>query len=262
MKQAAQKGTALQQEITNTVVPHGQTAIWWLGQSSFCFKLGSTVVYIDPYYRSADIFQEIPLRPEEMAHAALICCTHDHADHFDPNTLPGAAAASPDAVIVIPEYCRARANALGFDPGRIRAMRGDDTFEHAGVTIHALPAAHQKLEYDAALGYRYLGYVMQANGVTFYHPGDTQPYAGWADRLRRFALDIAFLPINGGDNLFYQQAVYFCAIHRPKLAIPIHYGLFDRGEHLAPFTELLAVSVPEQRMAALTVGERFQFREE
>lgn len=259
MNPAEQKSTALQQDVANTVVPHGQVALWWLGQSSFCIKLGRTVLYIDPYYREADIFQEMPLRPDEMTGAALICCTHDHADHFHPETLSGAAAASPDARIVIPEYCRERASVLDFDSKRIQSMRGDDTFEHAGVTVHALPSAHQKLEYDESLGYRYLGYVIQGNGITFYHPGDTQPYAGWDARLRRFALDIAFLPINGGDNLFYQQAVYFCAIHRPRLAVPIHYGLFDRGELLAPFTELLATSVPEQQMVPLRVGGRYIF---
>lgn len=258
MKPAAQKGAVLQQDIASTTVPHGQAAVWWLGQSSFCIKLGQTVLYIDPYYRETDVVQEMPLRPEEMSQAGLICCTHDHADHFHPDTLPGAAAASPDAVIVIPQYCQERANALGFDVRRLHPMRGDDTFEHAGVTLRAIPSAHQQLEYDDAFGYRYLGYLIQGNGVTLYHPGDTQPYAGWDERLRRFALDLAFLPISGGDNLFYQQAVYFCAIHRPKVAVPIHYGLFSAGEEfLPPFAELLATSVPAQRMAALTVGARF-----
>src|SRR5947209_5872656 len=103
---ALKLGAALRDEIRTTQVGSGQVAIWWLGQATFCFKFGQTVVYTDPFYRTENqepkSMQEMPLKPEEFTGAELICCTHEHTDHIDPETLPGAAAASPKAKVVIP----------------------------------------------------------------------------------------------------------------------------------------------------------------
>lgn len=258
---ALKKGRELQEEIARTQLAGGQAAVWWLGQASFCFKLGQAVIYTDLYYRDEDelpeTLQELPLRPEEFTGAALLTGSHNHSDHVDPQTLPGAAQASPEAAILIPACAWDTAVRSGVPEDRLHGMRGDDTFETAGVRVTAIPAAHQRLEYSEAFGYHYLGYVFEGNGVTIYHPGDIQPYAGWSERVRRFKLDIACLPINNNDNLHYAQAVYFCADHRPALAIPMHYGLFaGNTEDPAKFTNLLALNVPDQAVRVLQVGER------
>ncbi len=258
---ALNRGPALQEEIRKTQLAEGQAAIWWLGQATFCIKLGRHVIYTDPFYRAEDqeppSMQEMPLKPHEFTDASLICCTHEHLDHLDPLTLPGAAAASPLATVVPPAAIRDMTTRMNVPPDRLRTMRGDDLFTHEGISIHALPAAHMTLDYSEPDGYRYLGYVIQANGVTIYHSGDTQPYSGWATRVSKFKLDVALLPISGVDNLHWQQAVYFCANHRPRLAIPMHYGMFKNyTEDPLKFTEALARNVPRQPTRILQVGER------
>jgi L-ascorbate 6-phosphate lactonase len=264
---AIKKGPDLLNEIRATEVRHGQLAIWWLGQATFCFKFCQTVVYTDPFYRAHDgdlpIMQELPLKPHEFSGASLICCTHEHLDHIDEKTLPGAAAASPLATIVVPQATLNKVTAMNVPAERIKTMRGDDKLEHAGVTIHALPAAHMALEHTPENGHRYLGYVLQGNGVTLYQTGDTQPYEGWAPRVDKFKLDLALLPISGVDNLHWQQAIYFCALHRPKLAIPMHYGLFPKyTEDPLTFAKGLNVNVPQQKSRILQVGERFIYSAE
>lgn len=264
---AVKKGAALQAEIAKTRLKEGEAALWWLGQATFCFKIGEAIVYFDPFYRDKgqkpDTLQEMPLRPREMTGAALICCSHDHLDHTDPLTLPGAAKASPQATVLLPSLARDVARKAGVPLKRMRVMRGDDACTAHGLHVTALPSAHMGLDYDPKAGHRYLGYVFQGNGVTIYHPGDTQPYAGWRERVDRFPLDIALLPINGNDNLFYPQAVYFCANHRPRLAIPIHYGMFaGNTEDPKRFTGLLAKNVPDQQVKVLRVGERYVYRKQ
>jgi L-ascorbate metabolism protein UlaG (beta-lactamase superfamily) len=254
--------SALQEEIRGTTVGSGQVAIWWLGQATFCFKFGRSIVYMDPFYRAEDqepkSMQQMPLTADEMSGADLICCTHEHLDHIDPLTLPGAAAASPQATVVIPAATREMVSKMNIPAARIHTMRGDDVFEHGGITVSAIPAAHMQLERTDRDGFRYLGYVLQANGVTLYQTGDTQPYAGWYERVNKFKLDVALLPISGVDNLHWQQAVYFCANHRPSLAIPMHYGMF-KGYTEDPniFAKGLSLNVPEQKCKILQVGERF-----
>ncbi|MSS72477.1 MAG: MBL fold metallo-hydrolase [Candidatus Latescibacteria bacterium] len=262
---AVKKGAVLQAEIAKTKLREGEAALWWLGQATFCFKIGEAVVYFDPFYRAEgqkpDTLQEMPLRPDEMTGASLICCSHDHLDHTDPLTLPGAAKASPQAPILLPHLARDVARKAGIPLKRMRVMRGDDAYTADGLHVTALPSAHMGVEYDLEAGHRYLGYVLQGNDVTIYHPGDTQPYVGWRERIDRFTLDVALLPINGNDNLFYPQAVYFCANHRPRVAVPIHYGMFaGNTEDPKKFTDLMAKNVPDQQVKVLRVGERYIYR--
>ena len=261
---AVNRGAALVSEIQHTSVNPGHVGIWWLGQATFCLKLGPTVIYIDPFFRDENqpppAMQEFPLRPQEFRHASIICGTHEHLDHIDELTLPGAAAASSQARIAVPAATREKVLKMGVPAERLQPMRGDDSFEHAGVRVTAIPAAHQKLEHTPENGYRYLGYIFEGNGVTVYHPGDIQPYEGWTTRLLQRKLDVALLPISGVDNLHWQQAVYFCAIHRPKLAIPMHYGVFPKyTEDPQVFVHGLSLNVPQQAVRLLQVGEKFVF---
>ncbi|HYF51604.1 MAG TPA: MBL fold metallo-hydrolase [Planctomycetota bacterium] len=261
---AVKTGQGLLNEISSTRVNRGSVAIWWLGQATFAIKLGETLIYTDPFYRAADqdppSMQEMPLKPHEFKHANFICCTHEHLDHIDPLTLPGAAAASPLAPVIIPAYTRDFVLKMNVPAERLTLMRGDDSIERNGVKITAIPAAHMKLEKNDA-GYRYLGYMIEANGLTIYHPGDTQPYEGWYERVSKFKIDIALLPISGVDNLHWMHATYFCALHRPKLAIPMHYGMFKGySEDPLKFAESLANNVPSQAMKILQVGDLFTYQ--
>src|SRR5436190_7085784 len=103
---AVKRGTELIQEIRSAEIPHGRVGVWWLGQATFCFKFGSTIVYTDPFYRAEGhelkTLCETPLTPAEFVDASVICCTHEHLDHTDPETLPGAMQASPGAKLVLP----------------------------------------------------------------------------------------------------------------------------------------------------------------
>ena len=259
---ALQRGSALQADIRSTEVKPGQAALWWLGQATFAIKLGKTLIYTDPFYRAENeepySMQEMPLKASEFTGADIICCTHEHLDHIDPQTLPGAAAASPQARVIIGAHNREFVMKSGVAASRLTCLRGDDKTEHNGVTIHAVPAAHMELDHSEQHGFRYLGYVLQGNGVTIYHTGDTQPYPGWAERVAKFKLDIALLPISGVDNLYWQQAVYFCCNHQPRVAIPIHYGMFKGyTEDPEVFAKGLERNAPKQKVKILKVGEKF-----
>jgi len=257
---AIKKGKDLQEEIAQTQVSAGQVAVWWLGQASFCFKLGDTIIYFDPFFREEgqppESMQEMPLRPKEHTGASIILVSHDHLDHLDPETLPGAAAASPNATICLPAYCAKHATESGVNRNQLHPMRGDDVFERNGVKVTAIPAAHEELTHTEEFGYHFLGYVIQGNGVTLYHTGDIQPYPGWYERVKKFDLDVAFLPISARDNLHYTQAVYFCALHQPRLAVPIHYGMFPGyTEDPQKFVDALKKNVPQQKAKVMKVGD-------
>ena len=106
----AQRGAALIARIDGLAVPHGQLALWSLGQAGFVIKGGSTIAYIDPYLSdsvaasggSARRFP-IPIGPGAIQHADVVFATHEHMDHADGATLGPLLAASPVQLLPAPQ---------------------------------------------------------------------------------------------------------------------------------------------------------------
>lgn len=227
----------------------GEIDIWWLGQSGFVIKTSSALLHFDLYlsdaltrkYASSGIphtrMTELPVEPWLIPHARYVFSSHTHTDHFDPDTLKPVLAASPAARLILPLAIRQRAVDLGLSDARIITLRGDDsvTLDDA-ITVHAIPSAHNDLNFTEETGYPFLGFVVQVDGLTIYHSGDTILYDGLADRLAAFDVDVAFLPINGANprlkpykiaaNLNAREAVALAQQCHFRLTIPHHYDMF------------------------------------
>ena len=70
-----------------------------------------------------------------------------------------------------------------------------------GVKVVSLRAAHETLATDANGCHRFLGYALIVStprrSVVVLHSGDTIPFAGQAEEMRRLAPDLLLLPVNG-----------------------------------------------------------------
>lgn len=243
-----QSGQQLLDDIDSTRVEHGQVAIWWLGQSGYAIKTASALLYFDLYlsevltakYAATEKphirMTEAPLRGHEIINADFVFASHKHSDHLDPGTLPDLMQASPQARLILPSALVDHAVALGLPADRLIPTRGEETLSLGTLTVHSLPSAHPDFDYTQEGGYSFLGFVVEADGVTFYHSGDTLAYDGLAERLRRFDIDIAFLPINGTSdrlrelqvppNMNAAEAIALAQAFRPALVIPHHYDMF------------------------------------
>jgi L-ascorbate metabolism protein UlaG (beta-lactamase superfamily) len=144
-------------------------------------------------------------------------------------------ARNPSLQLVIPEANRQFvAERLEIDPAKPIGV--DD-----GITVHAgsfhitgIAAAHEKVERDESGRCRFLGYVIQSGPWKIYHSGDTVRYDGMVDRLRKWAVDVALLPINGrgperrvAGNLDGREAATLAREIGAKLVIPCHYEMFE-----------------------------------
>lgn len=242
-----QSGVALVEDIRATQVEHGQAAIWWLGQSGYAIKMAAHLLYFDLYlsehlttkYANTEKphvrITHAPLRGGDLPDVSLVFASHKHSDHLDPGTLPDVFSQNSAARLILPNAILDHAISIGINRDRLIPMQGDDTRETEGVTIHAIPSAHPELDYSEA-GYPFLGFVVEVDGVVFYHSGDTLVYSGLAERLRAFALDFAFLPINGTDerrnqlhvppNMNADEALALARQIGSPLIIPHHYDMF------------------------------------
>lgn len=239
---------ALIREINEAQVGPGGLRIWWIGQEGFVFKTPSRIIYIDPYLSSyaEDLtrgkpnehvrIKPAPMKPQDVTHADLVLCTHDHADHIDPGGIPLIAVRSPRAAFIVPECARDTMRGFGIADERIHTLRGDDELSLSGIRVYAVPAKHEQFDQHPRKGYPYLSYIIDIGGITVFHAGDTIPYEGQVERIRKHKIDLAFLPINGRDqfrhrlglegNLTCEESVRLALDIQAGLIIPMHYDIF------------------------------------
>lgn len=258
-------------------VPSGQLALWPLGQAGFAIKGGETIAYIDPYL--SDSVAEsggptrrfpLPLAPGAIQHADIVFATHEHADHADGATLGPLLAASPQATLVTSLQGREIALQAGVATERVVVPRLGERISHGALAYTAIPAAHYAYEVDSAGHSRWMGFLIECNGVTLYHAGDTILIPEMLAALKGQRIDLALLPINGRDffreqqeiigNLWPREAVELAVTLNARVLIGIHNDLFD-GNRVNPgllFDEIDR-RAPWQRCHLLQPGELYLY---
>lgn len=258
----------------------GALAFWGLGQVGVTIKGPEGVLYVDPYLTSSDgeggaLERSFPppLQPEDVTNADAVLLTHDHIDHTDPGTLLPLSGASPEARFVAPFAARDTLQMHGLDGARVVVPEVGEPVELAGATVTAVPSAHTELEHEAGRGYPYLGYIIEWNGVTVYHAGDTVIYDGLIETLSAWKIDVAFVPINGRDyfrtargiigNTDFREAAELAETLGFALTVPTHYDLFAfNGADPGHFVSYLYALNPMRRQKMLRPGELLYFVKE
>ena len=232
-------------------------ALSWLGQAGFALRTGGTggtggaggtTTLIDPFLSPWDgRLYESALPAARAEGVDLVLVTHEHVDHFDAGSAPAIAAASPEAVFVVPVPIVGMVTESGVAPDRVVGVQPGDDIELAGLRIRPVPAMHGVTMVDA-YGFgrelsgglvRFLGFVLDAGGVRVYHAGDTIHFDGMEATLRDLEIDVGLLPINGRDpereargivgNLSEREAAWLAREVAFDLLIPMHYDLFARN---------------------------------
>jgi len=239
-------GQDLLDEIAHTRTQPGSLAFWHIGQSGFFVKGGETTLLFDPFLKTSDrrTFAP-PVAPEQITAVDFVLCTHAHGDHLDAFTVEGIAKAAPGARFIVPPAAVQQVADLGVASHRILAAAVDEETALGPLTLRAVPAAHGDQNKPVAeyvwephpeRGYRFVGFVVDLNGVRVYHAGDTTIYPGMVDRLASLRIDVALLPINGRDWFREQRGVIGNMDHREAadlghaigadVIVPMHYDMF------------------------------------
>lgn len=264
-------------QIDRLAVPPGQLALWALGQAGFVIKGGDMIVYIDPYL-SGEVARDgghgrrfpVPIAPGAVRHAQVVFATHEHMDHADGATLGPLMAASSQAVLVTSPGGRDVALEADVPAERIVLPRLGQPASIGGLRYTAIPAAHYSYEVDAEGHSRWMGFLLEWNGVTIYHSGDTIMIPEIAAALDGVRIDLALLPINGRDyfrdqrnivgNLWPGEAVQLAAQLGARVLIGVHNDLFA-GNRVNPsllFDEIER-RAPFQRCHMLQPGELYLY---
>jgi L-ascorbate metabolism protein UlaG (beta-lactamase superfamily) len=230
-------GSPVLDELAGADVPASSIVLSWLGQASFALRLGGATALVDPFLSPhPDRTVPAPFAAEDARGLDLVLVTHDHLDHLDERALPAIAAASPQAVVVVPDEIVGRVTELGVDAARVHGLAADGQTQIGAVTIDAVPASHGETMEDAYRLGPFRGYVVSAGGARVYHAGDTIPFDGLAERLRELRVDLALLPINGRDaereaegivgNMDGREAAQLARDIGADAAVPMHWDMF------------------------------------
>jgi L-ascorbate 6-phosphate lactonase len=274
----------LMDEISRTSPPEGCSAIWFFGQESMVIKGRQTVIHIDPFYSEYlehhhGVKRAYPslLKPEDITIADLVCITHEHEDHLDPWTVRALASQCPHVKFIAPAYCRSILEAqCGLAPERIIDALTGEWMEFEGpsderIRLKPIPAAHETLQTTGSeRDHRYVGYLIEINGVKMYHAGDTTVYPGLVELLVEEQIDVGMLPINGRDsfrnsrgligNMNYREAAELAASAQMDTVIPMHYDVFSgNSEKPGYFLQELYERTPEMKCHVMARGERFVY---
>ena len=242
----------------------GEMIICRLGQHSFLLKTAGKVIAFDPYLTDESNRLISPLIPaEEFCGIDIILCSHDHGDHLDRPSLAAMAAASPQAVFVVPEAVRPSVTEIS--PDRLCGMNDGEEKFFDGISIRAVAAAHEFLDRSAGGLYPYLGFVVTTPAGSVYHSGDCCVYDGLLPKVSDPAPDLMLLPINGRaairlrnnciGNMTWQEAADLAGWSGCRMVSPAHYDMF-KGNLADPFEFLdyVKVKYPEMRTLLLDPG--------
>jgi L-ascorbate metabolism protein UlaG (beta-lactamase superfamily) len=279
MKPAFQKDDAFLEDVLR-VLQSGGRSLWWLGQSGFLVIQNGRAILLDPYlsdsltrkYANTDKphvrITERVVDPEDFAANGVDCdfitSSHNHTDHFDPETLvPLLSFPFPD--LIIPAANRDVAiERLGDDfASRLKYLDDNTSLTLGDIEIHGVAAAHNTIERDQEGHCRFLGYVIRWGPLTLYHSGDTLLHDQLVPSLRRFEIDLALLPINGdkperrvAGNLDGPQAAKLAHDIGARCVIPCHYDMFEFNT-ASPDEFIAKCEHLGQRYVVLRPGERY-----
>lgn len=220
---------------------------WYIGQCGYIFKYKDIVIAIDPVLN--DLCNEAgesvrnypsPFSSEQLK-VDLVLCTHDHADHLAPETVEGLLK-NKDALLIIPEGCKGRADELGIDSKQVIGLNDKEIkalqIRGTEIIINGISTAHPEHNVDSLGRDTNLAYSIIVGGKRILHLGDTYLTSRLLKELEQISnLDLFIAPINGRDifresrgiigNMEAEEVANLASMMRPGLTIPSHYDMVE-----------------------------------
>lgn len=245
----------------------GSARLTYVGHGTVLIEMGGARILTDPLLRRhmGPLLRRGPLPgPDVTGDLDAVLVSHLHIDHLDVRSVRLLERSVP---VIIPSHGAMLMRRQGF--ADVRSLAPGESVEVAGVRVEATAANHGGKRYPVTKAGHAVGYLIGA-GPSFYYAGDTGLFPGMAELAGR--VDVALLPISGwgltlpDDHLNPLTAAKALAALRPRLAVPVHYGVYYppgmlalwRGRDVQPpraFARYAAKLAPEVEVRVVPPGE-------
>lgn len=217
--------------------------VTWLGQAGLLFERDGVKIMIDPYLSNSvekyepKNYRRQPVNEDFFAITPdVMIFTHNHLDHYDPETAPRFLKRSDRKMTVLaPSSVWQKARAEGGGHNYVQFNRHTEWSE-LGFRFKAVKAEHSE-PYA-------IGVLMEdtEEGKTYYVTGDTLYNSEiFADLPKE--IEAVFFPVNGvGNNMNMADAARFAKNTGARCAVPIHFGMFDE---ISPELHMSNAVIPE-----------------
>ena len=161
--------------------------------------IGNKIIYFDPY------------KIEKETHDAdYIFITHDHYDHYDEESIKKVR--NDNTKIIVPICLKDKEYDLLVD--------GYKKYIIDDIEFFTIPSYNIDKPFHPREKY-YVGYNILLDGKYYYIMGDTDK----TNEALQVKSDICFVPIGGTYTMDVNEASSYINEVKPKIAIPIHYGM-------------------------------------
>ncbi|MFS0725605.1 metal-dependent hydrolase [Paenibacillus sp. 1P07SE] len=195
--------------------------ITFLGHSCIQIETGTHTLLIDPFLTG----NPVAAREASEIKADAVLLTHGHNDHVgDAESIAkrnGAVIIAPNELAVYMGWqgCKTHPMHIGgahtFDFGRVKLTQA---YHGSGLEL----PDEQQIVYMGMPA----GLLLELEGKTIYHAGDTGLFGDMKLLGERHQIDLALLPIGDNFTMGPEDALLAAQWVQAKRVIPIHYNTF------------------------------------
>ena len=189
--------------------------ITWLGHNSFSI-VDNIKIITDPY----------KITTQEKADLILI--SHNHFDHLSVDDLKNVS--TDNTSIVAANECIDMLKGfifkekIGISPGEEKTVRGIKIKATRAYNVDKINPETKKPFHPKEDNK--IGFLIELDGITIYHTGDTDLIPEMSD----LKPDIALVPVSGTYVMTPNEAAKAVERIKPKIVIPMHFGTIVGSE--------------------------------
>ena len=199
--------------------------IIWLGQAGLLFIKNGFKIMIDPYLSdSVEKINPASFRRQAVDESLfeikpdVMIFTHNHLDHYDPETVCRFISADTNIVVLSPASVWQEVRKIGGGNNYIQ-FNIHTVWTENGIKFTAVKAEHSDISA--------IGVIIDDGDKKYYVTGDTLYNEKIFGDIPNDIYAV-FLPVNGvGNNMNMTDAARFAKRINAERKVPMHIGMFD-----------------------------------
>lgn len=213
----------------------------WLGHAAWLVTFKDSTVIIDPFLTNNP---KAAMKVDDIKKLDYIFITHDHFDHVgDSFELAKKTKAKTVSVFEISnmavEAGVPQENTIGMNKGSGLVSLGNLRV----ALTHADHSGHE------------VGFVIEGDGKTIYHAGDTALFGDMTLIHQLYHPDVALLPIGGFYTMGPREGAMAANMIEAQVSIPMHYSTFPAIEQ---DPQTFASQVKKGKARVMKIGEELE----